>query len=577
MQYYDLSLPQKSVYDMELFGEGAIATITADVFFSGEFDREILAYSINKVIEYNDALRIQLDFTASKARQYFTEYSEQDIPCKVFVSKKQYMNWAESYAKIPLDTKKSLFEITIISFKGKFGVILKCHHLIGDAWSILAYLHQIFRFNKLLSEKHQLEDEKQYSYLSYISREQNYLKSERYLRDKNYWLDVLSLHKTPTVFSQKASNNQQSQRKLFVLDQKLDDQISEYCKKNNTSEFALFLTVLAIYIYKKTNQNDLYIGTTILNRKTAEDKKTSGMFVNTVPMQIDIMPDNSVLDNIESAKKSIRNIFRHQEYSYTEVLQDARTHFGLTDRLTDIYFNYQNVDKSFGEGHAFNTWYHCGYQTESLNIHVGRNAKKKLEIFYDYQIAKFKEWEIEYLHKQYYHLLQSVVQADKTPVKQLSCLDSDEFNQVIYKFNDTAAKYPSDKTVVDLFEEQVKKTPGNVAVVYEDKKITYGELNAKANQLAYRLRESGVKPDDKVAILTQRSIEMIIGIYGIIKAGGAYVPMDPGYPSDRIKYMMDDCQPRAIVLGKAELPEKNGDTGHRPFRQKYIYRGVPKS
>ena len=115
-------------------------------------------------------------------------------------------------------------------------------------------------------------------------------------------------------------------------------------------------------------------------------------------------------------------------------------------------------------------------------------------------------------------------------------------------------EYPSDKTVVELFEEQVSKTPNNIAVVYEDEEITYAELNSKANQLAYKLRELGVKPDDKVAILTQRSIEMIIGIYGIIKAGGAYVPMDPDYPEERIKYMLEDCQPKAILVGKAELP-----------------------
>jgi len=107
---------------------------------------------------------------------------------------------------------------------------------------------------------------------------------------------------------------------------------------------------------------------------------------------------------------------------------------------------------------------------------------------------------------------------------------------------------------VELFEEQVEKTPNNIAVVYEEQELTYTELNEKANQLAKKLRELGVKADDKVAILTERSIEMIIGIYGIIKAGGAYVPMDPEYPEERIRYMLEDCAPKAVLLGKAELP-----------------------
>ena len=107
---------------------------------------------------------------------------------------------------------------------------------------------------------------------------------------------------------------------------------------------------------------------------------------------------------------------------------------------------------------------------------------------------------------------------------------------------------------MELFEEQVEKTPNNIAVVYEEQELTYTELNEKANQLAKKLRELGVKADDKVAILTERSIEMIIGIYGIIKAGGAYVPMDPEYPEERIRYMLEDCAPKAVLLGKAELP-----------------------
>ncbi|WP_033679403.1 AMP-binding protein, partial [Bacillus gaemokensis] len=104
-----------------------------------------------------------------------------------------------------------------------------------------------------------------------------------------------------------------------------------------------------------------------------------------------------------------------------------------------------------------------------------------------------------------------------------------------------------EKTVAKLFEEQVKKTPNHIAVTFEDEEITYRELNQRANALAHKLRSLGVKPDDYVAIMAERSIEMIVGIYGVIKAGGAYVPMDPTYPKDRIEYMMEDCTPKAVL------------------------------
>ncbi|MCR3761950.1 AMP-binding protein, partial [Clostridium felsineum] len=141
-------------------------------------------------------------------------------------------------------------------------------------------------------------------------------------------------------------------------------------------------------------------------------------------------------------------------------------------------------------------------------------------------------------------------------VSDIEVITEDERELILNTFNDTKTDYPKDKTLVELFEEQVKKTPDNTAVVFEDKQLTYAELNRKVNQVARKLRELNVKPNDFVAIIAERSIEMIVGIYGIIKAGGAYVPIDPKYPEDRIKYMIQDCKPKAILVYKAGVKTK---------------------
>jgi amino acid adenylation domain-containing protein len=128
-----------------------------------------------------------------------------------------------------------------------------------------------------------------------------------------------------------------------------------------------------------------------------------------------------------------------------------------------------------------------------------------------------------------------------------------EYELIVGEFNNTENFYPKQKTVVDLFEEQVEKTPQNVAVIFENEKITYFELNKRANQLAQKLRKIGVKPNDFVAIMVERSVEMIIGIYGILKAGGAYLPIDPVYPKNRIEYIMEDSKPKAILIYKTNI------------------------
>ena len=150
-------------------------------------------------------------------------------------------------------------------------------------------------------------------------------------------------------------------------------------------------------------------------------------------------------------------------------------------------------------------------------------------------------------------VLEQIAEQPNVLIEELEIATEEECGLILGEFNNTKAEYPKDKTVVELFEEQVERTPENIALIYEEKELTYHELNTRANQVAWKLRELEVGPDDFVAIIAQRSIEMIVGIYGIIKAGGAYVPIDPTYPDERIKYMLRDCKPKALLLYQAEI------------------------
>ncbi|MDL2144279.1 AMP-binding protein, partial [Flavobacterium tructae] len=159
----------------------------------------------------------------------------------------------------------------------------------------------------------------------------------------------------------------------------------------------------------------------------------------------------------------------------------------------------------------------------------------------NYCTALFDKATIESMLLHYQELLQSITENITEPISNLSMLSQAEERQLLNVFNNTAAAYPLDKTIVDLFEEQVKQTPTAIAVVYEDEKLTYKELDQRSNQLGHYLREQGVKPDALVGICLERSLEMLIGILGILKSGGAYVPIDPEYPADRIAYMLKDA------------------------------------
>ncbi|MHB8063775.1 MAG: amino acid adenylation domain-containing protein, partial [Ruminiclostridium sp.] len=262
-----------------------------------------------------------------------------------------------------------------------------------------------------------------------------------------------------------------------------------------------------------------------------------GMFVNTVPIEIQI-EDDGVENNLKRNRTNIIGVIRHQRYNYGLISNELKI-----NKLYDIIVNYQIALEDLNDGEK-TFWFNPGAQAEGLAINIIDSSEASIKIMYDYQLCKYDGWEISELHK---HIM-NIVNNGIINGNEIGIVCKEEFVRILKKFNDTEAEFPKDKTIVDLLEEQVEKTPINVAAVFENERITYEELNARANALAHRLRGMGVKPNEFVAIYTKRSLEMVIGIYAIIKAGGAYVPINTFYPYDRIQHILHDSQPKALLV-----------------------------
>ena len=159
-------------------------------------------------------------------------------------------------------------------------------------------------------------------------------------------------------------------------------------------------------------------------------------------------------------------------------------------------------------------------------------------------------------------------------ISEIKTTAENEETQILSDFNATEREYSREKTVAELFEEQAKRTPERAAVVYREESITYGELNRRANVLAHKLRGIGVRPDDFVAVIAERSIEMICGIYGIVKAGGAYVPIDPTYPEERIRFILEDSKPKAVLKYTKEKVEISTEIPVTDLSMSEVWEGV---
>jgi len=555
----NLTKPQKLIYDMERFAGGSINVLCGIMLLPGVKDEENLAAAVNRVYQLNDAFRIRISEEDGQPSQQIIPYTEKNIDVLHFNSKAEVDSYAQKSAEEPFDFHGELCDIKVIVLPGQYGLYAKLHHIVGDAWTIALIGTQ---FNAIVNG----EEPSACSYCEYVESEKEYLESQRYENDRTFFLEQFKKCDEVTYLSEKQAVSYSATRKTFVLDADKTQQIKDYATQSKSSAYTLFMTALAIYM-NRTNMNTekFYLGTAVLNRSGVREKRTMGMFVNTVPMLIELENSGSFAENLAAMGKTIFSAFRHQKFNYGDVLSAIRKEYNFAEKLYDVMLSYQNAAITGGDCET--TWYHSGMQNESLQIHIDdRDREGVFRIHYDYQRDKFTVQEIETLHNHLMTLLQDDIENDTKKLYELELLPSEEKQKVLFDFNDTAMDYPKDKCVHQLFEEQAAKTPDKVALIACDKTLTYAELNDNANRIAHSLAEKGVKKNDIVAFQVSRKSCLITLMLGILKAGASYMPIDPNHPKDRVDYMVSDSGAKFCVTD--EMTEEllnNTDTTSLPI------------
>lgn len=539
---YQLTKPQKLIYDMEKYAGGAVSVICGSMLIKGTKNVSELKQAATELYRLNDTLRIHIIESNEGVQQEIREFIPCDTETLYFESKEQLDLYGEGRAKEPMDLYGPLCELKIVLLKGSCGFFVKLHHIIGDAWTLSLLGTQA---NAVLSG----ETPAAYSYTEYLDREKIYMQSSRHIKDRAFFMEQFKECNEVTYLSEKQNSSLRSNRKTFVIKGEEANSVISYTKNHGVSPFVLFMTTVAAYISRvRMNVEKFYIGTAVLNRTGIQEKNTAGMFINTVPLQINLDNSASFAENLSKVKKASFSVFRHQKYNYGDVLTEIRKEYGFAEKLYDVMFSYQNATITGSDGVIESTWYHSGSQTESLQIHIDdRDREGIFRIHYDYQVEKFTESEIKRMHQRITNLLLDAVANDGKKLCELEILPEAERRTLLVDFNNTAVDYPRDKCVHTLFEEQAERTPAKTAVIACDKTFTYRELNEQANRIAHSLIEQGVGVGDIVAFALPRRSYLIATMFGILKAGAAYLPVDPDYPQDRIDYMLQDSQVKLFI------------------------------
>ncbi|MBD5797972.1 hypothetical protein BHU24_24510 [Bacillus pseudomycoides] len=560
VKLFSLTNAQKRIWYTDLlYPNTTTCILSGTVPLRGNISVEILECSIQKVIQQNDAFRIKVINENGEPRQYIYPYVHEKIK---YIDFSEYSinpsvdEWFTIHNEKNMDLHNSqLYEFIIFKINDEeYGYNFKMHHIISDGITMAMVCNQITQNYLDLENGTVSSGQEKNSYIDYIHSEWDYQNSERFQKDRNYWLN--KFQSLPEVTEIKPNDplltSTKGKRKSFVINDNLYNDIKLFCTQNKINIFTFFLSTLYIYMNKITNEQDIVVGTNYSNRLTKKEKDTMGMFASTVAARMFVEPEEKILSFLQRVSVEQSRVMFHQKYPYNELIQDLKKIHKNQHlyRLFGIAMEYRLMSLvNLNEVQTKVKHNFCGDIENDFLIRIVEILDEGcIEIFVEYRTQLFEEKEIENFIEKFNTIVKYMIKYPDDNLSMLSLISEEEKKLILNDFNDTKAKFPSNKNIHQLFEEQAECVPDNIAVVFENKELTYRELNERANQLARTLKFRGIQENQLVGIMVERSLEMVIGILAILKAGGAYVPIDPNYPEERINHMIQDSGIKELLI-----------------------------
>lgn len=461
-------------------------------------------------------------------------------------------------------------------------------HIVSDGWSYWILLDEVTELLGLYDYEIDTDatpNEKDPAYFDYVQWQQHWLESADALKQWHYWENLLSRdlpvlqlhtdHATPLA-------SQHSQGIVSViLDNVLSSELNELARQQSSTLFAILLAAYQVLLHRHTGQNEILVGTAMPARNRKEWERLIGDFVNPIAIGAKFDDDPSVIEVLRSVRNAVLNGMSNQDYPFPLLVEKLNLSGATHPPVFQTMFVFQKARHgadvlalwdemktksslwrgefeltAYPEHHSGGTiGYALSLETIQFENHV------RCEFKFDSSL--FDRKSVETLARHYKNLLKSMVADPSMSVSRLSLIDDAERQQLLASTlpstlpskiaskiasTENALKFSDDEEFVHRrFELMAFKQPDAIAISFDDQMMTYGELNARANQLAHYLVATGVQPEDRVAIFLERSLELIVGVLGILKAGGAYVPMDSAYPSEHIAHVLKDCTPKLLI------------------------------
>ena len=569
-----LSFAQQRIWFIEQLEPGNAAyNVPAAIHLKGQVNVLTLEQSLNAVIARHEALRTRFVMVDERPTQVIVPA----LSLKVSVAnlrelpekdkEKQSNRLALEEAQRPFDLARGpLLRVTLLWLSDiDYVLLVVMHHIVSDGWSIGVFIQEVAALYEAFStgEPSSLP-ELPVQYGDFALWQRQWLQGQILEEQLSYWkrqldgeLPVLEL---PTDRPRPAIQTLKGARHFFTLPVTLSKRLKALSEQEGVTLFMLLLAAFQTLLYRYTGQTDILIGSPIANRNRPETETLIGSFVNTLILRTNLSGNPRFRELLDRVRDVTLQAYTHQDLPFEKLVEELQPDRDLsrnplfqimfvlqsapmpTLKVPDVTMNVIEIDR--------------GTSQFDLTLSL-ENTEQGIKGILEYNTDLFDAESIARMQGHLKTLLEHIVTDEECRLNELRILSGPEFHQIAVEWNDRQVDFPTDACITELLEAQVTQTPDAIAVIFNGERVTYAALNRRANQLAHYLQGLGVTPEVCIGICLDRSLEMLVGMLGVLKAGGTYVPLDPGYPHEQLSFMLADAA-APLVLTQEHLLERLG-------------------
>lgn len=553
--YYPVSSAQKRMFVVSsLEGSGTSYNLPSFIIIEGKIDVPQLQAAFQQLVARHETLRTRFEALDGEPVQIVEGEVEFDVPYSE-ADESELERLTEAFVRPFQLNTAPLFRVELVKLnEDKHLLLYDMHHIISDGVSagiVVREFVELYQGSYLEPLRVQYKD--------YAVWQQERLGSSLLKKQEQYWLNRFSgelpVLDLPTDFPRPPVQSFHGGVVTQQADRQLLDRLQALAKQTGTTLYMVLLAAYNVLLAKYSGKEDIIIGSPTAGRQHADTEPMIGMFVGTLAMRNRPDADKSFTAFLQEVKESTLEAFDHQGYPFESLIEKLGLQRDISrNPLFDTMFNVLNMDFEANELPGL-SFVPVASETRVSKFDLSlqaREAEEGLLLSAEFCSAIYSEETVQRMLGHYIEILKGIAARPDKTIRTIEMITGEEKQVILQVFNDTRTAYPRDSSIAELFQKQVRLTPGHAAVICRGRELTYRELNAYANRVAHMLHATGIGREHTVGVYADRSLELIVGILGILKSGAAFVTLDPSFPEERIRYMLQDSGALACLTFDTE-------------------------